>query len=187
MNHTPPNAPINPKDGLVIARMAIAQAHEHGARAALAGGLAMMVYGSDRMTADVDIMTDDPDLKLGKPGKALSFGGRSYTERGIVLDIIRRDDAQKDVYDAALGDVRRLVPWKGEERIEVLSAEWLALIKLLAGRGKDMLDLQYLIKSKSVNRKRLLNHCKGIYGRHAYTVTDDLEQEFTIADSNIKE
>lgn len=182
---TPSHPPIDPREGIRIARIAIAQAQAHGGRAALAGGLAMMTYGSDRMTADVDIMTDDPTLSLGKPGKPLSFGGRSFKTHGIVLDVIIRADDQKDVYDAALQDTRMRAPWKGEAKIETLSAEWLAFIKLIAGRSKDVADMKYLIHNKVVDRAVLLQHCRAIYGRHAYTVTDDLEQEFLLADAGI--
>jgi hypothetical protein len=185
-SHTPSKPPIDPKEGIAIARAAIAQAKAHGARAALAGGLAMLTYGSDRLTSDVDILTDDQNLSLGKRGKPLSFGGHSYTERGITLDIIIRNDEQKDVYDAALGDLHHRPPWKGEAPIAVLSPEWLVLIKLLAGRGKDLFDMRYLIRSRIINRKKLLDHCRRIYGNHAYMATDDLDQEFLLADAGIE-
>lgn len=145
----------------------------------------MMTYGSDRMTADVDVMTDDPTLSLGKPGKALSFGGRSFLKQGVVLDVIIRADDQKDVYDAALQDTRMRVPWRGEAKIETLSPEWLALIKFLAGRSKDVADMKYLICHNIVDRELLIQHCRNIYGKHAYTVTDDLKQEFLLADAGI--
>lgn len=187
MTHTRPHPPIDPKVGIEIARAAITQAKAHGGRAALAGGLAMMCYGSDRMTADVDILTDDPTLSLGKPGKPLSFGGRSFTTRGIILDVIIRADDQKDVYDAALADTRMRPPWNGAAPIETLSPEWLALIKLIAGRSKDMDDMRYLIRTNVINRTLLLHHCKTIYGNHAYTVTDDLKQAFLLADAGLGE
>jgi hypothetical protein len=182
-SHTPAHPPLDPRLGIELARAAIAQAQEHGARAALAGGLAMMTYGSDRLTADIDIVTDDPLLRPGKPGKSLTFGGRSYTKDGATIDVILRTDDKKDVYDAALGDITMRAPWKGAPKIATLTAEWLALMKFLAKRNKDIMDLQYLVRRKIVDRKLLLKHCQAIYGKHAYLIIDELQQEFTLADA----
>ena len=61
---------------------------------ALAGGLAMHLYGSPRLTKDVDIIASR-DLSL-TPQHRLSFGGSSYTLQvgryAVQIDWIVRND-----------------------------------------------------------------------------------------------
>lgn len=128
------------------------------AHVALAGGCAMQLYGSDRLTTDVDILSDtrlrssqkwSPDRLLS--GKPLSFGGeQTKAPNGVPLDIIRRDDEVQSLYEEALDKSVRIrgVP------ILVVQPEYLAAMKFEAQRIKDELDLAFLISSKSIDLKK---------------------------------
>ena len=73
---------------------------------ALCGGLAMHLYGSDRLTKDVDIIAS---ARISIEARApLTFGGDSYTvEIGkykIPVDWIVRNDGYQKYYRAALNE-----------------------------------------------------------------------------------
>lgn len=120
-------------------------AKEKGVRVALAGGVAMQIYGSDRLTQDVDFLGsgtlgNQPVFEIVSP---LTFGGLSYKmDGGVPVDLIVRTDAYKFLYDEALSGAS-----KTEEGIPVVSPEHLAVMKFAADRGKDRLDLAYLVST----------------------------------------
>jgi hypothetical protein len=160
---------------------------EHSkARAALCGGVAMHFYGSDRQTSDVDFMADKALLwdeekdkhQITSDGQ-LSFGGLKYRgSQGTVVDWIIRRDEQSFVYEAALAERMRTT-----DGFYVIRPEWLALIKMLAGRTKDEFDLLYLLRAKDlVKRDKLLKHIKTLFGREAFVVRDNMKQFFLQAD-----
>ncbi|HEU4389193.1 MAG TPA: hypothetical protein VFV34_15430, partial [Blastocatellia bacterium] len=71
---------------------------------AVAGGLAMHLYGSPRLTKDVDIIASQ-NLSLA-PQQQLAFGGCSYALRvgkyTVQVDWIVRNDGYQKYYRAAL-------------------------------------------------------------------------------------
>lgn len=124
---------------------------------ALVGGAAMQVYGSDRLTADVDFIASEP-VRLVK-AETLSFGGvRGHAPNGTPVDIIVRNDGYTELYAAAL---RNAQPVEGLSSY-VVRPEYLAAMKLVAGRIKDEGDLEHLILSDELNleltRKILLKY-----------------------------
>lgn len=114
---------------------------------ALAGGLAMYVYGSPRLTKDVDIIASK-DLSL-TPQHRLGFGGSSYTlqvgKYSVQVDWIVRNDGYQKYYRAALKDAVKL-----PNGLRVVTPEWLAILKLNAGRQKDLDDIVFLLRQEKL-------------------------------------
>lgn len=128
-----------------IAKRAAAMADRFGVTVAVAGGLAMQYYGSDRLTGDVDFLADDlvPESRGFKRKGRISFGGVVLeTVEGIHVDVIVRDDAQAGLYRHAL-DAATV----SDFGVPIISPEHLAAIKFAAGRPKDQSDLIFLLKS----------------------------------------
>ena len=114
---------------------------------ALAGGLAMYVYGSPRLTKDVDIIASK-DLSL-KPDHRLGFGGSSYTlqvgKYAVQVDWIVRNDGYQKYYRAALKQAVKM-----PNGLRVVTPEWLVILKLNAGRQKDLDDIIFLLKQEKL-------------------------------------
>ena len=110
-------------------------AAEQGVEAALIGGVALALYGSDRFTSDVDFVAAEA-LDALPEEQPLSFGGYlSRTPSGVPVDWVIRNDAADFValYKEALAKAAKMpdVP------VRVVTPEYLAAMKLVAGRGKD--------------------------------------------------
>ena len=98
---------------------------------ALAGGIAMHLYGSPRLTKDVDVVSDD---FLSLEGKhRLTFGGISYEvkvgKKIVTIDWIVRNDDFAEYYRIALEDAVQL-----PTGLRILTPEWLVILKSIAGR-----------------------------------------------------
>lgn len=137
------------------ARMAVDLTRDLNIPAAVAGGYAMQIYGSPRLTGDVDMIAADApsELKPLKSVKPLTFGGRRYrTADNVELDIIKRSDHLKGLYDAALEEAVAT-----EDGLPIVAPDYLAVIKFAAGRPKDEDDLVWLLQQSGlVNRKKAL-------------------------------
>jgi hypothetical protein len=129
---------------------AAALASKQHIRVALAGGCAMQVYGSDRLTADVDLLASEyPEVT--RKG-ILSFGGiKTTAKNGAPVDYIVRDDTEMDLYDAAL-DAARVVTGIP---VPVVTVPYLGAIKLASGRGKDVQDLEFLLRAHPASLKAM--------------------------------
>ena len=147
---------------------------------AIAGGLAMHLYGFERATRDVDFLADK-SLPL-KIKRFLTFGGERYQvkigKREIDVDWIVRRDKYKTIYNQALTDAAELKGWK------ILTPEWLVVLKYIAGRGKDRLDLLWLLQQKDlVNRKKIKSNLVKILGDLGSTgFLVGLQREYDLAD-----
>lgn len=110
---------------------------------AVAGGLAMHIYGSPRLTKDVDIIASQ-HLSL-TPHHRLTFGGGSYTlqisKYAVQVDWIVRNDGYQKYYQAALKEAVIL-----PNGLRVVLPAWLVILKLNAGRQKDFDDIVFLLK-----------------------------------------
>ncbi len=119
---------------------------------ALAGGLAVILYGSTRKIDEIDIIAART-LPIYSHG-LLKQGGARYevqTVREIVqVDwIVRKDEAMK-FYQAALRDSVMV------EGITVITPEWLVILKYIAGRAVDREDSVFLLSySNTVNRQKI--------------------------------
>ncbi|MEZ5425139.1 MAG: hypothetical protein R2747_02635 [Pyrinomonadaceae bacterium] len=119
---------------------------------ALAGGLAVILYGSDRLTKDVDIIASKK-LPLKSDGNLVQ-GGERYTvntaKRAVSVDWITRNDEAKKFYQRALQDAVMIAD------TPILTPEWLVILKYIAGRFKDQEDGVFLLGKKGlVNRKKI--------------------------------
>ena len=127
----------------------------------------MQIYGSDRLTADVDLLASGyPEVT--REG-ILSFGGiKTIAKNGAPVDYIVRDDAEMGLYDAAL-DAARVVTGIP---VPVVTVPYLGAIKLAAGRGKDVQDLEFLLREHPASFKAM----RALVAKHIgdYAV-DDLD------------
>ena len=126
---------------------------------AVAGGLAMHLYGSPRLTKDVDIVASN-HLSL-TPQHRLAFGGSSYALQvgryTVQVDWIVRNDGYEKYYRAALKQAIKL-----PNGIRIVTPEWLVILKIIAGRQKDFDDVVYLLKQerlvdRSAVKKRVVD------------------------------
>lgn len=87
---------LDPRDvEEAISELSVIALREH-IDTVLVGGVAMMAYGSDRLTKDVDVACRDEYLPGLKKIKDLSFGGFSaLSPRGHPVDVVVRDDAYR--------------------------------------------------------------------------------------------
>lgn len=135
-------------------------------KSALLGGLAMQLYGSSRLTADVDIAA--AKLPPKTKGRALSFGGvRTKASNGIEVDIIVRDDDWEELYEAACYHAVMI------DGLRVVTKEYLAVIKMAAGRPKDDIDAKFLLSLPGDQFDvregyRIAKHFLGAYGAKDY-------------------
>ena len=172
---------ISTATGLVAARNIIPVADNCGAKWMLAGGIAIHLYGFLRATADVDFIASKL-LPLERQG-TLSFGGESYLteadDRSVTVDWIVRDDEQREFYEQALADA---IPT--DDGLWIISPEWLVIIKYLASRVKDKLDLIWLLQADNlVNRELLITHLRKVLGEKASLfVIPEFQSEFNYAD-----
>jgi hypothetical protein len=180
-NLTPEKQSISTEEGLEVAKFAIKAAHEKGIVCALAGGLAMHLYGFTRATTDVDMIADQ---LLGWEAKdKLSFGGETYSastgKREIDLDWIVRDDFFREFYEAALRDAVET-----DEGLFIISPEWMVILKYIAGRGKDQIDLLWLLQQPNlVNRDEVRKQMNVVMGEKAAALPlRELERLFQQAD-----
>ncbi len=147
---------------------------------AFAGGIAMHIFGYVRATTDVDIIADE---LLGlESQKNLSFGGQSYLvevrDEIITVDWIVRDDESSKFYQAALAEA-----FEVKSGVRIISPEWMVIIKHLAGRAKDQLDLIWLLQASDlVNREKVIANIKKVLGEYAIFLIKDIQNEFDYAD-----
>jgi hypothetical protein len=117
---------------------------------AIAGGLAMHLYGSQRLTKDVDLIASK-NLSL-EPEHHLTFGGSNYVltvgKYKVPVDWIVRNDGYQKYYRAALKEAITL-----PNGLRLVTPVWLVILKINVGRQKDLDDIVYLLKEKNlVNR-----------------------------------
>ncbi len=162
--------------GLSLAEIA----EKSGIDWAFAGGIAMHIYGYVRATTDVDVIASEL-LKL-ESTRNLSFGGESYQvqveNRSITVDWIVRNDEIAKFYSAALTESIKI-----EGDINVIAPDWLVILKHLAGRPKDQLDLIWLLQEEDlVNREKVKENIRKVLGEFSIYLIKDLQSELDYAD-----
>jgi hypothetical protein len=147
-------------------------ARREGKKVALAGGLAMRTYGSDRVTQDVDVLASETIDRLAR-GRLLSFGGvQTRTRMGVPVDLIVRSDEYADLYEEALD---RAVNKGG---LRIVRPEHLVSMKMVAGRARDESDLMFLLsRMDAAMFKRALDVARRFLGRYAARELTILRQE----------
>lgn len=178
---SPPKQSISTEEGLDVASKVVSKAEENNVTCALCGGLAMHVYGFTRATVDVDFIAAG---KLPLPAtRELEMGGQAYTvqssrEKEIEVDWIIRADDKKEVYEAALAGARST-----EDGLPIITPEWMVILKYLAGRGKDQIDLLWLLREEGlVDRELVKQHISSLFGRYAFWPLADMDNLFLEAD-----
>ena len=156
------------------------QAEKEGIACALAGGIAMHVYGYGRATEDVDLLASGTPYWTSE--QKLSFGGERYLievgERKIPVDVIVRNDFYRDFYDAALRDAPRM-----SEDLRIILPEWMVILNYLTRRSKDILDLLWMLREPGlVDRNRVLKLLEVVVGEvGARAVLPGLEYYYVMA------
>lgn len=184
-NLSPENQSISTETALKAARKIIVIAEKENVSQALAGGIAMHLYGFTRATKDVDFVASQ--VLSVQVSRYLSFGGVRYeieTEnRQVAVDWIVRNDRYQKIYQAALRDAVTL-----DNGLKIITPEWLIVMKYTAGRGKDTLDLQWLLQQKGlVKRGKLrenLINLLGADGAEGYLI--GIQRFFDLADLRTK-
>ena len=145
--HNVENPTISTDTGVEAAHQIGQLATQEEIEWALAGGLAMHLYGSPRNTKDVDIIASK-QLSL-TPEHRLTFGGSSYTlqvgKYAVQIDWIVRNDGYEIFYRAALKEAI-LFP----NGLRIVTPEWLVVLKFNAGRQKDLDDIVFLLKQEKI-------------------------------------
>ncbi len=153
---------------------------------AIAGGLAMYIFGSDRLTKDVDIIASQ-NLSL-TPDHPLGFGGSSYTlqvgKYAVQIDWIVRSDGYKKYYTAALRDAVKM-----PNGLRVITPEWMVILKINAGRQKDLNDAVFLLKQqKLVDRPKVKRKLISVGGEDAWLIMmPNFRRLCDLADGNTNE
>lgn len=181
VNSSSVKASIPTEVGIEAAEIAARLAEDNGIACALAGGIAMHIYGFTRATSDVDLLVSER-LPL-KSKKKLSIGGESYRikvgRREVQVDAIVRSDELAAVYQAALANALET-----DADVNIVSPEWMAILKYFAGRAKDKLDLIWLLQQDGLVDRKLVqkNLVKAIGKQSAYFVYQEMKSEFDYAD-----
>jgi hypothetical protein len=172
---------VTTEEGLEAVEILTEIAEANDVKFMIAGGLAVQLYGFTRATTDADVLASAV-LPI-ENFRQLSFGGESYkvqisNGKTVIVDWIVRNDEKKDVYEASLKEPENL-----SEKLKIVSPEWLVIIKQLAGRGKDELDLLWLLRRDGlVDREKVKDLVRKVFGRFAYVLIEDLEANFLYAD-----
>jgi hypothetical protein len=172
---------ISTEEGLIAANEIVKEARKQKIECALCGGLAMHVYGFTRATVDVDFIAAE---RLPLPAsKKLQMGGETYQvqaegKKKVEIDWIIRDDDKQEIYKAALAGATST-----EDGMPIITPEWMVILKYLAGRGKDQIDLLWLLREEGlVDRTLVKQHINDLFGRYAYWPLADMDNLFLEAD-----
>jgi hypothetical protein len=139
---------------------------EQGIPVALVGGVALQLYGSDRLTKDIDVIADTP--LAGAPIRQLGVGGLAMAlPSGGEADVIVRADDYTALYREALAKAVSMqdVP------IPVVPVEYIAAMKMAAARKKDEIDLEFLLRNDIIDRaatRRIIARFLGIYAAREF-------------------
>jgi hypothetical protein len=152
-----------------IAQLARAQK----VRAALIGGAALQLLGSDRLTKDVDVAADElvEGIEILGP---LDFGGiKGTTPSGVPVDCVVRADKYQRLYEAA---IERAVHVEGVP-LPVVVPEFLIAMKMVAGRLKDEVDLEFLIADSGADHDKTRAFLEEFLGPFAVDEFERLRDE----------
>ena len=167
--------------GIEAAELVTKVAKEQNIAIALAGGIAMHIYGFTRATTDVDMLAQAV-LPLPSVGE-LNFGGENYqvtvSERVVSVDVIVRNDELAKIYQTALNQAKET-----DIGIKIISPEWLVVLKYFSARAKDKIDVIWLLQEDGLVDRQLIesNLVDAVGKESAYFIFNDLKSEFDYAD-----
>jgi hypothetical protein len=181
------NSPmIDTETGISAVRQLAEIAAQENVEWALAGGIAMHLYGSSRLTKDVDVISLKR-LSL-KAVRLIRLGGESYEvvigKKKVHVDWIVREDNYRAYYAAALKDAANL-----KNGLRIITPEWLAILKYIAGREKDSDDIIYLLRKNGfVRREQIKENIIRTKGEDVwFAMLPNWQRLFDLADSKIAE
>ena len=100
---------------------------------ALIGGVAVGAYAEPRATKDIDFLVGDE--AFDSRGLVVSFrAGVPLEAAGVPVDSVPVDPR----YEALYRDALRTAVDSGEGAVRIVRPEYLAALKLVAGRGRDL-------------------------------------------------
>jgi hypothetical protein len=177
---------IDTETGIKAVKKLAEIAEKENVEWALVGGIAMHLYGSPRLTKDVDVISGKRlSIEASNP---LGFGGESYQvkvgKKIIHVDWIVREDNYRQYYAAALSDAASL-----NNGLKIITPEWLAILKYIAGRSKDLDDIVFLLKRKSfIKREKIKENIVKTKGEAVwFAMLPTWQRLFDLADSTIQE
>ena len=163
-------------------------AEENGIDWALVGGLAMNLYGSDRLTKDIDmISTKRLPMPKEKIVGQLKQGGERYQaetdKKTVSIDWIIRNDEFKALFQDALSEAVKI------DDIPVLTPDWLVILKFIAGRFKDQEDAIFLLSKEGlVDREKIKEKIVKHFGLGAWSLAKHgYYRWFDLADGKTRE
>ena len=174
---------IDTDTGLSALEQVAVTADKENAEWALVGGIAMHIYGSNRMTSDVDVISEKALSLIAE--RPLSFGGERYLSqvggKDVAVDWIVRKDEAKPFYVNALRDAVKIAD------VPIITPEWLVILKYLAGRFKDQQDAVFLLKTKGLVNRRLLKRkvVETAGGTFWALIANHLRRWYDLADGKI--
>lgn len=174
---------IDTDTGLTALEQVAKTADDEGAKWALIGGIAMHIYGSDRMTSDVDVISEKILSLIAE--RPLGFGGERYRskvgEKDVAVDWIVRKDEAKPFYVNALRDSVEIAG------VPIITPEWLVILKYLAGRFKDQQDAVFLLKKKGLVDRRVVKRkiVETAGGPVWAVIANNLRRWYDLADGKI--
>ena len=183
MNNNP-NPMIATDAGVRAVKKYVALAKKHKIDFALVGGIAMHFYGGPRLTKDVDVIASGV-LPI-EAERQLGFGGERYQvligKLRVPLDWIVRKDEARVFYEKALQEAYQL-----PNGLPIVTAEWLIILKYIAGRFKDQQDAVFLLKQKGlVDRKLIRQRITDTLGRSGWAAfAAGLKRWYDLADGKI--
>ena len=181
------NSPmIDTETGISAVNQLAEIAEREGIEWALAGGIAMHLYGSPRLTKDVDVISMKRlSLESIRP---IGFGGESYKvvvgSKKIHVDWIVREDNYRSYYTQALKDATTL-----KSGLKIIIPEWLAILKYIAGRDKDLDDIVYLLRKNGYLRRDVIkqNIVKTKNEDVWFAMLPNWQRLYDLADTKIRE
>lgn len=128
---------------------------EHGIKYAVCGGLALTILGFPRATFDIDVLIREESLQksfeiVKKFGFDIHGLDISFKERTVEIRRVSKIDDEGEVlsldfllvtpFVEDVWDDRITFEWRGEP-ISIVSRDGLIKMKMLAGRHKDLIDI----------------------------------------------
>jgi hypothetical protein len=167
--------------GIKAAELVSQIADDNDIAIALAGGIAMHIYGFTRATTDVDMLAKSVlPLEAKRP---IDFGGEGYDieveNRTVPVDVIVRDDKLSKIYQAALAQAKVT-----DFGTKIVSPEWLVVMKHFSPRAKDKIDLTWLLQEDGLVDRELIqkNLVEAVGEDAAFYVVSALESDYSYAD-----
>jgi hypothetical protein len=130
---------------------------------AVCGGLALTIFGFPRATFDIDVLIREESLEsvfaiVGRSGYDIKGLDISFKERAVEIRRVSKIDDDGEVLSLdlllvtpAVEDVwenKMTVEWLGRP-MSIVSRDGLIKMKMLAGRDKDLIDIDRLKNEES--------------------------------------